>query len=81
MDDHPIVEVSWIDAGLESCQLSLEETKKVKAMPRKNVGYCMVDDKEKVVLAFGFIHDKSSTVYDQTLIIPKGIVISVHKLH
>ena len=71
-----IVRVAWLDAGMESHNLSTEEAKKVKPMPRYNVGYLLEETDEKIVICFGAIvdADKDMSVWDCTLVIPKGIV-------
>ena len=77
-----IVEIIWLDAGLESMQLSIEEAKILKPMPRKNIGYLIHQDEDKVILAFGFIEDseKYKSVCDQILILPIGIVKTIRPL-
>lgn len=74
-----IVRVHWLDAGMESHNLSTDEAKGVKPMPRSNVGYLLEDTDEKVVICFGEIIDvnKNMSVWDCTLVIPKGVVISI----
>jgi len=76
---YPLVEVLWLDAGLESIQMDAEQAIALTGLKRKNAGYCLVNNKEKVVLCFGIIADgeHGKTVYDQTLVIPKGIVIDI----
>ena len=72
-----IVRVIWQDAGLESMQLSHEEAVTIHPMLRENVGYVARDDSESIILVFGIINDrdKHATVYDQTLVIPQGMVV------
>lgn len=76
-DKFPLVEVEWVDAGLESHNLSLEDARELKSMLRKNAGYLLRRDKKKVVLCAGFIEDKGMRVCDQTLVIPGGCVKAI----
>ena len=80
--NYPLVEILWADAGLEAIQMDAEQAKAITPLKRKNAGYCLVDDKEKVILCFGVIADgeHGKTVYDQTLVVPKGMVIKITKL-
>jgi len=80
MNKLPRVEVEWLDAGLESHNLSLEDARAILCMPRKNAGYLLLRDKKKVIICAGFIDDKGQTVCDQTLVIPKGCVKAIHFL-
>lgn len=79
MVDYPLVEVIWVDAGLESAQMPIEQAKELSLMVRKNTGYCLICGKEKVILCFGFIADKEhdKMVCDQTLVIPRSIVTQI----
>jgi len=79
MDKIPIVEVVWVDAGLEGHQLSIDDARQINPMPRKNVGYLLLKDKERVVLCAGFIKDREQKmeVCDQTLVIPRGCIQSI----
>lgn len=76
------VEVEWRDAGLESMHITEEEARKLTAMPRRNVGYLLEDNKENIVLVFGIIQDRErhGEVLDQVLIIPKGMVDEIKEL-
>ena len=76
-----VVLVKWLDAGCESTQLNEASAKKVSPMPRENVGYLLEDNEEKVVVVFGIIADGDHRVYDQTLVIPRGIVLEVKELN
>lgn len=80
--NYPLVEVLWEDAGLEAIQMDAEQAIVLTSIKRKNAGYCLVNNKEKVILCFGVIADgeHGKTVYDQTLVIPKGIVIKIEEL-
>lgn len=77
-----IVEVFWLDAGLESLQLNKEDALLIKPLERTNVGYLLSDCDEKVILVFGIIEDrdKHGGVFDQTLVIPKGMVTKITTL-
>lgn len=76
------VEVEWLDAGLESAQLDEEEINHLTPMVRRNVGWLMVNDKEKVSLYFGEICDnqRHKRVFDCTLVIPQGCVTKITPL-
>lgn len=83
MIKHKIVEVIWFDAALESAQMELEDAKSIMAMPRKNVGYLLRDDKKEIVIGFGLVEDEghhNKIVYDQVLVIPRGIIKEVRVL-
>ena len=81
--EEKIVRVKWLDAGCESLQLNEEDAKKTSPMPRENVGYLLADNEEKVVVAFGIVEDRDRhiKVYDQTLVVPKGMVLEVKELN
>ena len=81
-DEFKVVEVVWLDAGLESLQLSVGEAQGLTSMERRNVGYCIVNDEQKVILVFGFIEDRDrhGEACDQTLVIPRGLIKSVREL-
>ena len=75
--------VRWLDAGMETCHLSLEEAKNVTPMPRENVGFLLDQTEEKLVLSFGFIQDNQhhgQTLWDATLVIPSGFILEVIEL-
>ena len=74
-----IVEVLWVDAGFENSHLSEEQVKAMSPMPRKNVGYLIVNNEEKLILCFGYIEDREHNqgVWDGALVIPKGLVKDV----
>lgn len=76
MEELTLVEVVWWDAACEFHQISLEEAKGLSPILRKNVGYLLSKDKEKLNMSFGIISD---TVYDTVLTIPIKIVKSITK--
>lgn len=80
MDDLQLVEVIWLDAGLETAQMELEHAKEIKPMLRKNVGYQLLYDKENIIICFGIVTDKGLCVTDQTLIIPRPMVTEIRQL-
>ena len=77
-----LVEIEWLDAGLENIQMDYEGACSISPMPRKNCGYLIQKDKEKVIIVFGIIQDRDhkGTLYDQILIIPRGIVTKITEL-
>jgi len=75
-----IVEVIWLDAGLESAHMEIEHAREIKPMERKNTGYLLRSDREVVIVCFGSISDKGMSVVDQTLIIPKKMVSEIRRL-
>lgn len=76
-----IIEVTWLDVGLESARLHIDEAKTIHPMVRKNVGYCIELSYEKLVMAFGIIEDidRDKTVCDQTLVIPRSTVKEIKR--
>ena len=77
-----LVEVIWEDAGLESLQLTIEEALTLKPMLRKNIGYLIHQDEDKIILVFGFVEDsdRHKSVCDQILVLPIGIVRTIRPL-
>ena len=77
-----IVEVTWLDAGFETTQMEMEQAKQLTPMVRKNTGYLLEESKSKIILCFGSIEDREhqKTIYDGTLVIPRGWVEKIKKL-
>ncbi len=78
-----IVMVEWIDAACETHgQLSLEAVEALTPLSRRNVGYLVREDKDKIVLSFGDIADKDHqcSAYDVSLVIPRGTIKSIKEL-
>ena len=77
-----IVEVTWLDAGLESKQMTIDEAKTLSPMVRVNVGYLLHKAKDKLILCGGFIEDLDceKKVCDQNLVLPIGMVQNIKKL-
>ena len=67
---------------METAQLDIDHAKELSPMPRTNVGYLAVSNKEKVVLCFGDILDKENArqVWDGVLVIPRRIITSIKEL-
>ncbi len=70
------VEVTWQDAGCERENLDFEQASKLHPVTRKNLGYLICDDDERVIICFGIIDDcdKKMSCTSDTLVIPKGDV-------
>ena len=77
-----LVEVIWLDAGFETTQMDLEQAKQLTPMVRKNAGYLIENTDSKIILVFGTVEDKEhqKTVYDGTLVIPRGWVEEIKSL-
>jgi len=77
-----IVEVTWLDAGCEHEDLDIERAKEINPMPRRNVGYLVEDNEDKLVVCFGIIEDKDkkNSCTSDTLVIPKSIVLNIKPL-
>ena len=77
-----IVEVDWLDAGCEIGNIPLEAVRELTPMPRKNVGYLVVDDKEKIIISSGWLGDNehNTEAYENNLVIPAGMVVSIKRL-
>ncbi len=79
MKARPLVEVFWLDAGVETMEMSEESVVEITPLLRKNAGYLLMNTKEKVVLCFGHISDreKHGQVWDTTMVIPKGCITKI----
>ena len=77
-----IVEIVWYDAACDHDNLSVGEAGKITPVGRKNVGYLIKKDREKVIISFGTIEDyeKKATVFQDTLVVPRGDVKDIKKL-
>ena len=77
------IKVTWVDAALESHNISPEEAKTVKPVSRENVGYQISGEgEENLILVFGLIYDKENhaAACDQTLIIPSSMVKEIKEI-
>lgn len=78
-----LVEVEWLDAACENqLNLSAEDAQKLHPMARKNTGYLIYKDKEKLIMCFGYMEDvdRHSGIYETTLVIPRSVVTNIRKL-
>ncbi len=77
-----IVEITWLDASMETGTIFLELAKTLSCVQRTNVGYIIEKNEEKVIFCFGTIYDKEhdkSGLCD-TMVIPAGDVIKIKYL-
>lgn len=76
------VEVVWLDAATEEAHIPLEEALKLTPIERSNVGYLLVEDNDRILLAYGILNNmfKGLTAYDYSMEIPKGMIVKIKKL-
>lgn len=80
---YPIVEVFWLDAGMEETQLDKENALDLSLMPRKNAGYLLQNRDDKVILCFGVIKDndhQGKEILNKILVIPRSIIVKLRRL-
>jgi len=65
-----IVEVDWVDAFIDTDDFTLEKATKLQPIPRKTIGYLVVEDKDRIVLATDIFPDKKDE-YSACMVIPK----------
>ena len=82
MNEFPLVEVVWLDACSEEAHIELEVAMLVEPLIRRNAGYCIINNKKEVVLAFGIIENmfKGKNACNVTMAIPKGCIKSITRL-
>jgi len=76
-----IIEVEWWDACLEEATVPTN-LPDLDPLKRRNVGFCICDDKEKITLTYGIIENlyKGEHAHDMRFSIPKGSITSVREL-
>jgi len=76
------VEVIWADACFEEAHIPLSGAESLTPLIRRNVGYVVCDDAEKITIIFGVIENiwKGNSAGDITLCIPKGMIKEIKEL-
>ena len=80
--DFKKVEVRWNDAASTSDNLALRDAQKVTPVTREQVGYLIAETDNEIKLSFGFFDDDNWDIResDYTLIILKGMIVSIKEL-
>ena len=76
------VEVEWIDACSNDAHFDVSVATSINPLARRNMGYLLADEKDKVTLCFGLIEDfhLQNVAVDNTLVIPRGMILKIHRL-
>lgn len=77
-----LIEVIWIDAAIEEGHIPSEIARNIKAIERRNVGYCISNNADGIRITFGILENfyKGLVAYDMVMIIPRSMVKKVIKL-
>lgn len=69
----PLVEVKWVDAFIDTSDLSIKEAKKLKPITRFTVGYLIAENEDCLILSTDYF-PKKKTVKEisATMVIPTG---------
>lgn len=73
------VEITWLDATMESDQLDYECAKNLKPMLRHSVGYLLANNSSGTRICMGTI-DFHDTVYENTLVVPRKDIVEIRIL-
>tara|TARA_B100000945_G_scaffold287484_1_gene259130 strand:- start:118 stop:390 length:273 start_codon:yes stop_codon:yes gene_type:complete len=72
---YPICEVTWKDAWIDFCDLTLEEAKELKAVTRNTVGYLIeFKENEGLIMCTDWYPDESEYI-NTPMVIPWGMVV------
>ena len=76
------VEIIWVDAVLEEGHLPIAVASEIKPIKRKNIGYCISDNDDGILITFGTLENfyKGLIAHDMVMYIPRGAIESVKKL-
>jgi len=79
---HTLLEVEWVDAGLENGQLSPGEAGELRCLSRSNIGYYLGSENDSLKVAFSKIYDadKNLSAVQDIVCIPLGNVIGWKRL-
>jgi len=82
MEIMKLVEIIWCDACLEEAHIPATSLPNLRALIRKNVGYCIEDNDEQVQISFGIIENlyKGDRAYDMVLTLPKPMIKEIKEL-
>lgn len=73
---YPICEVTWKDAWIDFCDLTIEEAKELKACVRNTVGYLIdIKESEGLILCTDWYVTEEQTI-NTPMVIPWGMVIN-----
>lgn len=69
-----IVEVRWLDAFIDTGDLSIKEAKKLRPIKRFTVGYLIDENEHCIILSTDYFPKKKSKVKEisATMVIPRG---------
>ena len=81
MKDFPIAEVYWGDAWIDPKDYSLKDTKNLKPVLRKPVGYLVAETDECVILVTDlYTEEKDKDTVNTPMVIPLGMVSKWYKI-
>ncbi len=81
MKDFPIAEVYWGDAWIDPKDYSLKDTKNLKPVLRKTVGYLVAETDECVILVTDlYTEEKDKDTVNTPMVIPLGMVSKWYKI-
>ena len=77
--DYKLVEVTWLDAWGDDAHLEEEAVINLAPVERRNVGFLMKSDDDKVILTQGIISNlfAGKTFMDGIVVIPRGMIKAI----
>jgi len=69
-----IVEVHWMDAWIDTQDLSLKKAKKLKPIQRFTVGYLIAENEHGLVLSTDYFPKKKIKEVSAPMVIPWGMI-------
>ena len=81
--DYKLVEVTWLDAWGDDAHLIEEAVINLAPVERRNVGFLMKSDDDKVILTQGIISNlfAGKTFMDGIVVIPRGMIKAIKVLN
>lgn len=76
------IEVVWLDACCEEGPVPLDAIDDMEELIRRNIGYLVREDKERITIASGVIYNfhNDKDAYEHVMIIPRAMIIETELL-
>ena len=77
--DYKIVEITWLDAWDDTAYLEEAATENLAPIERRNVGYLIKGDADKVIITSGVINNlyAGKVFIDGVIVIPRSMITEI----